>query len=375
MGSRTTVRAFVGALSLATTTLAQDATITWKEEQHTTAELAQWPGVAETAAAWSPFAEAHGYRLVLDPDARVLLVLSDTYARDRSHEHREVGVMLDLVAETSAAFARALEPDGFEGADASEGVRPVAPVVVICAKSDDYPALLDHAAAIDERLTDWTSSAARRVAGFVLSDPLIAAWIEDPQGVSEWHPYNELVHRTAQLLIRQRHPNLPPWLLLGLAWHIEDEVRACIYCFPHRAGFVSAASHTDWGLWLANHFKKSRRRKNDKPADLGLAEFASWRPHAETDEFETGKAYVAFGVARYLACEHPEALPALASKLDERITEGRQVWISATEWRLDTSFELPLDQQRALLEEVDPEITAKLARWFRAKKANRVRQR
>jgi len=38
---------------------------------------------------------------------------------------------------------------------------------------------------------------------------------EDPAGVDEWQPYNELVHRTAELLIRARAPQLPAWLMRG----------------------------------------------------------------------------------------------------------------------------------------------------------------
>ena len=373
-------------------------TVAWRGELCSLARLREEraaTAAADLAARWIPFARALGYRLVLSEDTHVLLCLSDTYARTRQdREHREVGVMLGLVRDTAAvvgpftsaaAMQRSVVTIGAHeqpsGATPSSGAAPPSngapprsaatppPVAIVCCRHRDYPRLLAHVATLDERLRPWAASAARSVCGFILSDPLIAAWIEDAPGVDEWHPHNELVHRTAQLLVRGRAPALPSWLLLGLAWHVEDTVRECIYCFPHRAGFVSAAAHTDWGLWLANHFKKERRRKAKLPTVLTAEEFVGWRPESD-EEFESGKAYLAFGVARWLMCEHPDAVLPFAVELSAAAERGRRTWISATEWRTDPDYQVPVAAQLAALHRLDGQALGRITEWFRKKKAN-----
>jgi hypothetical protein len=340
---------------------AQEGVLTWRGRDLPSADVAaECPGALPALRQWSGFASRHGYRLVLADDGDVLLVLSASYARPRSdREHREVDVFVKRLAQTTATVRRFVPP-------------PPAgpPLVVVAVRNDDYGALLEHVRAQHAALSDWTKAAAATVAGFVLSEPLLAAWIEDPPGVEEWQPTNELVHRTAQLLIRQHAPDVPAWLLLGLGWHVEDAVQGSIYCFPHRSGFVSIDAHTDWGLWLANNFKKSRRKAAKRQPVLEITEFADWRPRQD-DEFATGKAYLAFGVARYLAHEHPKKLDALLITLGEMTAKGRKVWISETEWKLDPEFQPPLLGQLVFLEAIQPDFLTEVTTWFLQKKANR----
>ncbi|HLQ37670.1 MAG TPA: hypothetical protein VK348_07705, partial [Planctomycetota bacterium] len=322
--------------------LAQESTVTWKGEPKTLEALrAEAPAVAETVGNWLHFADALHYRLVLSDDRRVLLGLSDTFARKPRKEHHEVEVMLELMRDTAMVTDRIIAPAGKE--------QP--PFVIFSVRTADYPKLVAHVGELDSKLQEWAGQAGLLVTGFILSEPLVGAWIEDPAGVDEWHPYNELVHRTAELLIRARAPQLPAWLMLGLGWHVEDTVRSCVYCFPHRSSFVAATDHTDWGLWLANNFKKERREKAKKPAVLGVDEFVAWKPKVERDEFE-GKAYIAFGVARYLAQEHTVQLQALAEKFNAATLKGSRIMTSETEWRTDPDYQMPAADQLALLQEV-----------------------
>jgi hypothetical protein len=320
--------------------------------------------VADTVGTWLAFADALGYRLVLSDDCRVLLGLSGTFARTKpKKEHREVEVMLGLIRDTCAVT------DRFAGASAKEPP----PCVILCARTADYAKVVGQIGSIDPRLKDWSERAGAAAMGFVLSDPLVAAWIEDPVGVQEWHPYNELVHRTAQLIIRERAPRVPAWLLLGLAWHVEDTVRGSIYCFPHRTSFVWATEHTDWGLWLANAFKKERRDKAKRPQTVGIDEFADWRPDSGRDEYDLGRAYISFGVARYLAHEHTAAVRSLAEKLSAAAEKGSRITVSPTEWRTDPDYHLPSAEQLALLCEIDEQLLAKVTGYFQKRKANERR--
>ncbi len=313
----------------------------------------------KVARSWQQFVADTGYRVLLSDDRRVLLLLSDTYAPRKDHkENHEVEVMRELLAQSAEVVGRFLpEPDP-----------NAVPAVVVCVRSSDYPRLLDHVAKMDDRIAEWAQSAAGTVCGFTLSSPLVAGWIEDPEGVTEWHPYNELVHRTAQLLIRQRYPRLPQWLLLGLAWHVEDTVRASVYCFPYRSGFVSAMSHADWGLWLANNFKRSRRKKADAPLTLQFEEFADWNPRKAG--FDPTTAYLAFGVARFLAVEHPDEVDPVLKQLADAMRDGSRQVISDTEWREDPNYQVPIDDQRAVLEAVDPKLCEHVTRFFQRKQAN-----
>jgi hypothetical protein len=311
---------------------------------------------------WLPFARDIGYRLVLADDRRVLLVLSPTYTRRQpKKEHHDVEVMLGQVRDTIAAasaFARPPEGD---------------PLIVIGVRRADYAKVLAKVVAVEPRVKSWADGAARSVTGFILSEPLLAAFLEDPEGVEEWQVGNELVHRVAQLLVRSSAPQLPPWLMIGLGWHIEDTVCSSVYCFPHRTGFVADAEHTDWGLCLANNFKVARRKKDGRPPILTAEEFADWRPEAGKDEFTTGRAYVAFGVARFLAHEHPSELAALMKQLHAAIEKGSKTWTSDTEWQTNPDFRVPVADQLALLNRVADAFLARVTDYFVKKKANERR--
>jgi len=342
----------------------QEATVTWRGEVRALDALgADAVTALPTVKAWLPFASDTKCRLVLSDDARVLLVLCVAYERRLpKKEHHDVEMLLDLVRNTCVVTDRVLAP-----------LPGSAPLVVVGIRTADYPKLLAQLVKVDPRLQAWAGGAGQTVNGFILSDPLVAAWIDDPAGVDEWYPYNECIHRTAELLIRRRAPQLPGWFLLGLGWHVEDTVLSCIYCFPHRAGFVSQAEHTDWGLCLANNFKPSRRKKDNKPPHLGMEEFAGWSPGSGGDEFSTGQAYTAFGVARYLAHEHTSKLLPLAEKFNAAIEKGSKVWTSATDWTTVPDYKIPIAEQLAMLNAVEGDLLVKVTDYFQKKKANERR--
>lgn len=343
--------------------LGQGPIVTWRgEDRSLDAVTSDVAAASAIVKAWLPFASENGCRLVLSDDARVLLVLCDSYARrGDKKENNDVDVMRGLLRSTCAATDRVIPP-----------VAGAEPVVVLGVRAASYPKLLDHVAKVDPRLKAWASSAGAAVNGFVLSEPLVGAWVDDPPGVDEWHAHNEVVHRTAQLLVRRRAPQLPSWFLLGLAWHVEDTVQGSVYCFPYRSGFVSACEHTDWGLTLANNFKPGRRKKDGKEPVLSIQEFADWSPGG-ADDFTGGRAYVAFGVARYLAHEKTTAVQDLAAKFTAAIEKGSKVWTSATEWKVVPDYKVPVAEQLAMLSAVEADLLTKVTDYFQKKKANERR--
>jgi hypothetical protein len=341
---------------------AQEVLVTWRGEVVTAdAVRKENAAAADAAEAWAPFAKEAHYRLVLSDDARVLLVLSQTYDRKGpKKEHHDVEVMRGLMRDTSATVDRFLGPP----------IKNQPPVAIVCSRSVDYASVAKFVAKQDERLRDWADKSAKAVTGFILSSPLVGSWIEDPSGVEEWHSENELVHRTAQLLIRIKAPQLPPWLLLGLGWHVEDTVQRSVYCFPFRSSFVSEGEHTDWGMWLANNFRKAIREKAKKPLVLDIEEFATWKPSGGKDDFDSGKAYVAFGVSRYLAQECPAKLLPLAERLGALMEKGSKVMLNDRDWTTNPDYLVPAGEQLAALREVDADLLPKMTDWFVKKKAN-----
>ena len=97
-------------------------------------------------------------------------------------------------------------------------------------------------------------------------------------------------------------------------------------------------------------------------------EFADWQPDSD-DGFESGKAYVSFGVARYLARQCPARLHALQVSMNEAIDKGRKTWVSETEWKLNPDYRLPVEAQLALLEQVDKDLLKAVTGYIQQKKA------
>jgi hypothetical protein len=336
------------AVSLVLSTAASLAgqSLAWKGAEVPSDQLDALPSQARaTVRAWLPFAESTGYRLVLDPAGELLLVLHAGHARkDPRHERPEVRKLVEALSQTQAAVAPLL-------GEAEDGL---APAVLVATVQADYRALLAQVARLDPRVKGWAEARAGQVAGFVLSEPLVAAWLDDGVGQEEWDPRNELVHRAAQLLLRRRAAQLPPWFALGFGWHVEDLVLGGIYCFPHRQGFVWATEHAGWGKRLAAAFKPSRRKAAGLPAELTMAEFGAWDPMRETGDFDVDRALIAFGAVRFVAVWHPQDFAGLARGFDAAIRSGWKVTISATEWTTDPDYQLPVEAQLEVLEAVEP---------------------
>ncbi len=293
-----------------------------------------------TLEAWGPFAEKCGYRLILDPSEDLILVLHPGHARTTARRERpSVQKFTEAVAATRECVAPLLPPVP----------EHASPVVLIGTVEGDYAELLAHLARIEPRIAGWAAARAGNVAGFVLSEPLVASWLDDGRGQEEWDARHELVHRAAQLLLRRAAPQQPPWIALGFGWHVEEQELGAIYCFPHRAGFVWAAEHTGWEARLKTAFQAGRRRSRDLPAVLGIDEIADWDPMHDEGGFDVDRALIAFGLARHLV-DTGNAAGAFRD-LDATIRTGWKVRISDTEWTTDPNYRLPAASQQEILEQ------------------------
>lgn len=317
-----------------------DGVVTWRERDRAIESLAAEQGLgAEPSAAakmWAKWAAERDYRLVLTDDGRVLLVFSRTYAR-RQGRLRDNRVMLEFLSSVEKTIA---EVDRLLPAAVIPGARSKT-IVVVGVRQEHYADVLEAVATQHEPLRDWAANAASNRSGFMLSEPLVAVWIEDPPGMDEWRRENEIVHRAAAELLAQYAPQLPDWLRAGVAWHIEERVMDSIYCLPYRTGFVSISEHTDWDRNLSQKFRRRLR------TPLELHEVAEWRPR---EGYDRDKANIAFGISRYLADHATESLPPILRELSEQITEKRKVPTGENTWNIDTNYTLPIPEQLALLE-------------------------
>lgn len=380
---------------------AQGAAVTWKEATCTSDALpAELPAAARSAIeAWSAWAVAHGYRMSLDREGRVLLVTSTENDRWR----RQMRLVDDAclffdrnlplppetkteqpAPETTGGRAPEAVPEDPEAGPAPwetlgkpESKKTSSPTVTVRGTETLEPDVqtvvflvirteADYAAAIDllvrdhPYLAEW-SQKARGLTGFALQMPLAGAYIELAEGQEEWDPDNEVVHRVAQLLLLRRYGQQPHWLVRGWSWHAELEIRKGIFCFPDRAEFVWATEHTGWDKELRARFAE----RTGTP--LAIEEFAEW----PRGTFDAERARVAWGVVRFLLQKHPGALPELLVRLRDVRDRENRVDLGGGKWERRLDYEVTLETQVRLMTEVVSESVFKdLVAFFLGEKSS-----
>jgi hypothetical protein len=313
------------------------------------------PGARAAVALWAGWAADHGYRMELSEDGCVLLLLQAKRTPKKE---------LKLIEETLEMFNELLPaPERGTGGEplprlaqggplaAMEGAWVRAPwiqagpeadteTIVLLGLGDqkDYASVVDLMVDGNPYLAQWAPSG-KRAAGFVLEQPLCGSWLLGSAAPEECDPHNELVHRLARLLLLRRYGRQPWWLTLGLAWHMEIELRGTVYCFPGRGGFVSCHMHGSWPNNLRNMARK------DEP-DITWERLSCWKRGAWND----GDATRAWGVAKYISLARSDALPfiledfrSLGNMLGiERRTDGS--------WRVLTDYTVSQEDQQGILE-------------------------
>ncbi len=199
----------------------------------------------------------------------------------------------------------------------------------------------------------------QELVGFVCGQPFLGAWAARVPGQEEWNPHNELVNRLTQLLVLRRFGTLPFWLEMGLAWNVEADVLGNVYCFPWRAGFVSASEHTGWHREVKKLISKRKMRE----LDLGL--LAAW----PRNTYDADLSRLAWDVVRYLSVEHEESLPGLLRAIAELHEANRWIQNDDGSETTDPTYELPAETQLASIAAVAGEsFAADIIRWLRKQK-------
>jgi hypothetical protein len=304
--------------------------VRWQGKTGTSAALPQ--GFPEPAhallTAWEPFLKRAGFRVDADNAGRMLLLSSEKGAHADD--------LFAKLGKTSAWF------DGhFPALPESSAPKsaPACAALFVLRNPEEYGQLLERLAEIAPPLADWTLDA-KKDTGFVLNEPLCAAFLESAPGLKEWSPAHELVDRAAQLLLVQRFGEQPYWLQQGVAWAAEWGYDGSIYSYPYRREFVFAAEHGAWPNELKNEFVG----RAQKP--LEMSEFASMR----RGHFDLERARLSFGCASFLALQPgAKVSQALADLQAFRDEDNRKPQADGT-WLRDVSYEIPPEKQLELLE-------------------------
>jgi len=333
--------------------------------------------------AWHAWSGAHEYRLDLDQAGRVLLV--SRRSNDRAPQllalaSRAVARFdLELPAPSVRLAAKGPElgtkpaqpsrpaptipedPEDPEGSHpwklppkpAEQTVAPKKPTtwgsqgqpldtqtvtLFLLRDQDDFESLLGSLAERFTFLEVWAREAKAQM-GFVLGDPLCGAYLEQPAGVEEWDPDNELVSRSARLCLLRRFGDLPNWFVQGYAWHMELALRGSIYCFPWRDEFVGVGEHTGWDKAVQERYQS---------AHLKSADFMGWRRGKYLDP----EAKASWGACEYLLAKEKEKLPVLLDHLRVFREEHGRIQDDPSSWRRDTSYEIPTVDQHKLFTQV-----------------------
>ena len=341
------------------------------------------PAARAALEAWQPWCSDHAYRLDLESSGKVLVLSRDSNSRiDQQLEFVEAvlarfalelpppaarlpvpepGAPAPEPAPVAKDVPRPEDPEDPDGGDhpwkltstkpaertsaapktttwGAQGMAPDSQTVVLCLvrDQDDFVMLLRHLARTYPYLAAWTD-AARANQGFVLGEPCIGAYLELPEGVEEWNPDNELVHRVARLLALDRYGELPNWFLLGYAWQQEIALLKGVYCFPWRDEFVWATEHGGWPSAVKARYAKAR---------LAPADFMNFRRGKYVDEM----AKASWAMTAFLVTREREKLPALLEELRVRREVGARVQDGPNTWRKDPDYEVPLGEQVKLFQ-------------------------
>lgn len=359
--------AFFGCALVASALLAGEARaqITWRGEEFSADALPEaladlGPGPRSALDTWAPWALENDYRLAFSEDGRVLFV--------HAAKKRVLKKRVALVEDTLEAFDRILPlPPGRP----SSGIPLVAAEPGTTTWSDDGPPLetetavlfqvrteadrnevLDRCVAAHPYLAPWAATV-RQDPGFFLMQPLVAAWAEEAPGQEEYDIENELVHRLTQLLLLRRFGPQPFWISMGVAWHVEEELRDSIFCFPYRNGFVFATEHSGWDRDLRNAYKKRD--------SLAFAEFGSWT----RGSYRPDEARRAWGAITFLVRHRPGALASILEDLRALRDEKGIVHHGDGTWERIAGFEVPQEDQRAVFEKhAGEDFLAELLRFY-----------
>jgi hypothetical protein len=138
-------------------------------------------------------------------------------------------------------------------------------------------------------------------------------------------------------LIVRSYGEQPYWLVTGLSWYVENEIRGGIYCFPYRDEFVWATEHGSWNADLKRIVKKSKLEF--------FGQMVGWK----RGTYDSDSAHLAWGFAAFLAEKHPGAIASILQDM-HALREEKGVVREGRNWQIIPGWEPSLEDQRTIVE-------------------------
>ncbi len=346
---------------------AAEAAVHWRGDRLDLADLpTDLPqGAQEAALYWAPWAGEHRFSMWFTDDARILVV--DDSKKISSREWKLVEATMASVdalvplpprdeQETRTGTQEASSDGGmtWSWGDSVELEHETAAFFRLSG-SKEFRSLLEYVAERDEQSAGFAERF-EDLSGIVLHKPLCGVIVDNAPGVEEWDPMNEMVNRLARLLVARRFGNVPNWISMGIAWHVEMEVRGNIFCFPHRSSFVGVAEHNGWKADLKKQFKK----KSGDPLDLNR--LSSWK-RGTYDPIQASRAWGTVGYVQEMA---PGALALVIEDLRLLTEDQGKIHHPDGTWELIPGWEPGPDLQLEVLERrVHEEFLEGVTEYFR----------
>jgi hypothetical protein len=341
--------------------------VLWRDESYSASELPDDlpEGTREAIEYWTPFVDEVGYTMQLADGAQFMLVAPKNKLSSKEWDSA-IQPTLDLFDElmpvpdrsedevTGTTEAGAGDDLSFAWGEVFELEHDLATFFRV-KDTDDFELLLNHVAEREEKDDAWASHYLE-LPGLVLHKPLAGVIVESAPGVEEWDPLNEIVNRIARIMITRRFGKAPHWLSMGIAWHIEMEVRGTIFCFPYRKTFVGVAEHNGWKDSLKKQFKK----KSDPPLDVNR--LCSWQLGI-WDDLQAGRAW---GTVKYIAESGPGALSTVLEDMRLLMHEKGRITHDDGTWELIPNYQPdPTDQLAILQRRVEADFREDVTNYFR----------
>jgi hypothetical protein len=296
----------------------------------------------EELEAWGAWCAERGYQAVLDDDGRALVVAAAKRRdlEDLAERARQAASLVDALVplperDPDETF---LVPDWGLGQHVPE--QDTATVVLVEAEPD-FESLMGLLQSIKPALAGHLPRKAA-VPAFHSGEAATGALLSAPRDVeigTVWRAHNEVVNRLARLLLHRRFGELPYWLEMGLAWHVEQSVMGDIYSFPGRNEFIAVGEHDGWKNDLKREFRKRRKQP------LELDEVAGWTSR----RWDGRAAAIAWGFAKFLAHQPPQTASAILEDLRLDVKEHGVEVHPDSSWQVVVGYHTPVARQHEIL--------------------------
>ena len=227
-------------------------------------------------------------------------------------------------------------------------------VLIAFANEKDQESALAYLSNQHPELASWAAKAGTDL-GFVIDNPLIAAFVESASGQEEWSPEHEIVNRLLRLFLLSRFGQMPNWVTHGIAWEAETAFDGSIWVYPYRSEFVYTVEHAAWPLDLAHEFQDRAK----KP--LQIEELTRWA----RGTWDGTSARHAFGLVHALAATKKPALSGVLADLRAHREENNKKLADDGTWTRNADWESPPAAQLAILRaRAGENVLADVSAWL-----------